>query len=415
MKHYVIIGGSIAGINCVEGIRSVDPQGEITVVTSEAHSNYGRPLISYYLEEKTDIEHMSYRGADFCEKNNCTVYHSVTAESIDSAAKTVALSDGRTLPYDALCVAAGSAPFVPRFEGLETVTNCYTFTTLSDALALEKAVDKTSRVLIIGGGFIGLKCAEGLAGRAGEITVCDLAGFVMSSILDAECAPLLEKRLTDNGIRLLMGDSATGFEGNTARMKSGGAIDFDVLVIAIGTRPNTSLIANAGGSVGRGVQVDDHMHTSLPDIWAAGDCVECTDITTGETSLLSILPNAAMQGRCAGINMAGGDSVFDKGIRMNSIGFFGMHIMTAGTYFTPQQGGEVYTDMREDQCKKLFIKGGVLTGFILIDDVERAGIYTSLIRERTPLDAIDFEAVKKEPSLLPFGREYRSKKLGGTV
>ena len=175
MKRYVIIGGSIAGINCVEGIRSVDPDGEITVVSGEKVSNYGRPLISYYLEGKTDWEHMRYRGADFYERNRVRVLHGVTAEQIKPTEKTVSLSNGETLPYDALCVCVGSSPFSPKFDGLKTVKNRFFFTTMEDALNLEKLVTPSSKVLIIGAGFIGLKCAEGLAGRAGEITVCDLA------------------------------------------------------------------------------------------------------------------------------------------------------------------------------------------------------------------------------------------------
>jgi NAD(P)H-nitrite reductase large subunit len=134
------------------------------------------------------------------------------------------------------------------------------------------------------------------------------------------------------------------------------------------------------------------------------------DISAGEAGVLAVLPNASLQGRCAGVNMAGGSEVFDKGIKMNSIGFFGLHIMSAGTYTEP-----VYTEITEQSCKKLFARDGVLTGFILLGDVHRAGIYTSLIRERTPLESIRFDQVKQDPSLLPFGRSYRAKKLGGAV
>ena len=410
MKRYVIIGGSIAGINCVEGIRSVDPDGEITVVSGEKVSNYGRPLISYYLEGKTDWEHMRYRGADFYERNRVRVLHSVKAEQIKPTEKIVSLSNGDTLPYDALCVCTGSSPFSPKFEGLKTVKNRFFFTTMEDALNLEKLVTPSSKVLIIGAGFIGLKCAEGLAGRAGEITVCDLAPHAMSASLDEDSAQILERHLEQNGIRLLLGDTAERFDKNVAYLKSGKTVPFDVLVIAIGVRPNTALVKDAGGSVNKGVLVGETMKTSLPDVWAAGDCVECTDITTDETGVLAILPNAAMQGRCAGINMAGGSTVFDQGIKMNSIGFFGLHIMTAGSYTET-----AYAEITGTGCKKLFVKDGVLTGFILVGDVRRAGIYTSLIRNRTPLDRIDFDAVKREPSLLPFGKNWRAQKLGGVV
>ena len=410
MKRFVIIGGSIAGINCVEGIRSVDPDGEITVVSGEKVSNYGRPLISNYLEGKTDWEHMRYRGADFYERNRVRVLHGITAEQIKPTEKTMSLSNGETLPYDALCVCTGSSPFVPDFDGLKTVKNRFSFTTMADAVNLETLVDKSSKVLIIGAGFIGLKCAEGLAGRAGEITVCDLAPHAMSASLDEDSAPILERHLEQNGIQLLLGDTAERFDKNVAYLKSGKTVPFDVLVIAIGVRPNTALVREAGGSVNRGILVGETMKTSLPDVWAAGDCVECTEITTGETGVLAILPNAAMQGRCAGINMAGGSAVFDRGMKMNSIGFFGLHIMSAGSCTD-----NAYAEITETGCKKLFVKDGVLTGFILVGDVRRAGIYTSLIRNRTPLDSIDFDAVKREPSLLPFGKNWRAQKLGGVV
>ena len=409
MKKYVIIGGSIAGVSCVEGIRSIDPEGEITVITSEAHSNYGRPLISYYLEGKTDLVRMSWRGADFFERNGVTVLHEVSVTKLDPEGQKLTLSTGAALPYDEVCLCTGSYPFSPKFEGLEPVEKRFFFTTLADALALEKAVDRLTKVLIIGAGFIGLKCAEGLRDRAGSVTVCDLAKHAMSANLDADCAPILEKHLEANGLRLMLGDTVVRFEGQRAVMQSGKIVDFDVLVIAIGTRPNSALAAQAGAKVNRGILVDEAMRTSLPGVFA-GDCTESMDISAGEPGLLAVLPNASLQGRCAGVNMAGGSDTFRKGIKMNSIGFFGLHIMSAGTYTEP-----VYTEITEQGCKKLFARDGVLTGFILLGDVHRAGIYTSLIREKTPLDSIRFDEVKLDPSLLPFGRSYRAKKLGGAV
>ena len=188
MKRYIIIGNGIAAAGCVEGIRSVDRESGITVISGEEHPVYCRPLISYYLEGKTDREKMNYRAADFYEKAGCDVLYGVKAVDIDAENGRVKTDDGAELAYSALCVAAGSAPFVPPFEGLETVKDQFSFMTLDDALALEAAVTKTSRVLIVGAGLIGLKCAEGLRDRAGKIIVCDLADRVLSSILDADCA-----------------------------------------------------------------------------------------------------------------------------------------------------------------------------------------------------------------------------------
>ena len=180
MKRYVIIGGGIAGVSCVEGIRSADPEGSITIVCAEANSNYGRPLISYYLERKTDLTKMSYRAPDFYEKNGARVLYGVSVTEIHPESSTVLLSDGTSLPYDSICVATGSTPFVPPMDGLDSVTNKYSFLTLDDALSLEKELDKDARVLIVGAGLIGLKCAEGIFGRVKDITVCDLADRVLS-------------------------------------------------------------------------------------------------------------------------------------------------------------------------------------------------------------------------------------------
>lgn len=287
--------------------------------------------------------------------------------------------------------------------------------TIDDTLALENAITPDSKVLIIGAGLIGLKCAEGIAGRASQITVCDLADRVLSSILDDECASMMQMHLEKHGIKFLLGDTAISFNKNTAMMKSGKSVEFDVLVLAVGVQANTSLFKDLGGEVNRGIIVNDKMETSISNIYAAGDCTEGNDISCNQKRVLALLPNAYMQGHCAGVNIAGGDSVFDNAIPMNSIGFFGLHAMTAGSYFTTDDGGEMYEEKSENSIKRLYIKDGYLTGFIIIGDVDRAGIYTSLIREKTPLKEVDVELLKKNPSLAIFFPKTRRKKLGGVI
>ena len=152
------------------------------------------------------------------------------------------------------------------------------------------------------------------------------------------------------------------------------------------------------------------LRTSLPSVYAAGDCAEGFDASTGTKRVLAILPNAYMQGRTAGINMAGGDAVFDSAIPMNSIGFFGLHVMTAGSC-----DGEMTEEKTDEGLKRFFTRNGRLTGFMLIGNTDRAGIYTSLVREKTPLDSIDFELTKKMASSLIFSPEIRRKKFGGVV
>ena len=415
MAEYVIVGNGVAAVGCIEGIRSVDRTTPIAVISEETHPVYGRPLISYYLEGKSKLEKMNYRPADFYEANNCRVLYGRRAVSIDREAKSVLLDDGSALPYTAVCVAAGSSPFVPPIPGLETVPARFSFMTLDDALALEKAIGRDSRVLIVGAGLIGLKCAEGLRARVGSIAVCDLAPRVLSSILDDACAAMMQERLEANGIRLMLGDTVAEFKGGHAMMKSGAMVDFDVLVMAVGVRANTALVKDIGGEVNRGILVDERMRTSLPDLYAAGDCTEGMDASLGARRVLAILPNAYLQGHAAGVNMAGGREVFDKAIPMNSIGFFGLHAITAGSYFGPDEGGELYEEKGDGFLKRLFTRDGLLTGYILIGQVERAGIYTSLIRERVPLNTVNFELLKKAPTLFAYSQNQRRNMLGGVV
>lgn len=415
MSEYVIIGNGVAATSCIEGIRSVDKSSKITIISEENHPVYCRPLISYYLEGKTTLDKMNYRDKNFYEANGCQVFYGRRAEKIDCSSKSVLLDDGTSVPYTSVCVATGSSPFVPPFSGLDTVKNKFSFMTLDDTLALEKALEEDSRVLIVGAGLIGLKCAEGICENVGSITVCDLAPRVLSSILDDGCARVMQNKLEEHGIKFMLGDTVAEFSENRAFMKSGKSVDFDILVMAVGVRGNVSLIKDIGGDTNRGIIVNERMQTSLSDVYAAGDCTEGMDISFGGRRVLAILPNAYMQGHTAGVNMAGGIEVFDKAIPMNSIGFFGLHAITAGSYFGSDEGGEMYEEKGDGTLKRLFVRDGVLTGFILIGQVERAGIYTSLIREKVPLESIDFETMKKIPTLFAYSKNYRGQILGGVV
>lgn len=411
MSEYVIIGNGTAAVGCIEGIRSTDPHSPITVISGEEHHVYSRPLISYYLEGKTDLEKMLYRPKDFYEKNKVKLIFG-RAVKLDQKKHTVTLSDKKKLSFDKLCLCTGSSPFVPAFQGLDTVKRSFTFMTLDDSLALEKALTKKSRVLIVGAGLIGLKCAEGILHRVSSVTVCDLADRVLSSILDKDCAQVMQSHLEAQGIRFLLGDTAVRFKSDTAFMKSGAEVGFDVLVLAVGVRAETALAQQAGAETGRGIVIDPKMQTTLPDIYAAGDCSEGYDSSTDTNRVLAILPNAYMQGRCAGVNMAGGEGSLNDLIPMNSIGFFGLHCATAGAY---PKDAEIIENKAESSVRRLYIKDDKLAGFILIGDVNRAGIYTSLVREKTSLSDLDMQSLAQSPSLLIFSKTVRKQKLGGVV
>ena len=181
-------------------------------------------------------------------------------------------------------------------------------------------------------------------------------------------------------------------------------------MVAVGVRPNTELVKESGGEVNRGIVVDKGMRTSIKDVYAAGDCAEGYDSSVGSGRILALLPNAYFQGSVAGVNMAGGMAVHDDAIPMNAIGFFETHVLTAGVY-----EGECLEEVSAAAYKKLFLKEGRLVGFILINDFLRAGIYTSMIRNKTPLAEVDFELLKNRPQLLAFSAEERKQMLAQRV
>ncbi len=407
---YVILGDSTAGIAAVEGIRSVDKAGEITIVSEEAYAAYGRPLISYYLAGATDLERMRSRPADFYQRNGVQVRRQIRAERIDAEQRIVRLGDGSALQYDRLLVATGSRPFTPPMRGMEGVYPCFHFLRLDDALALEKALSPTKKVLIVGAGLIGLKCFEGIAARVQSVAIVDMADRVLPSVLDERGGRLVGKQLQERGAQLYLADSVAEFRGNTAILQSGRCIDFDILVVAVGVRPNAELVQEAGGEVARGIVTDDRQQTSLPDIYAAGDCCESYDVSCGKRRVLALLPNAYRQGFCAGVNMAGGCAHFDRAIPLNAVGLFGTSILTAGSYI-----GEGYTEEGVNSYKKLFVQAGVLKGFILINRPERAGIYTSLVQEETLLSEEELQRLRRDPTLLVFSALARKKKLAQEV
>lgn len=406
--NYVIIGNSAAAVGTIEGIRQIDKTGKITVISDEKHHTYSRPLISYWLMGKVTDKNIYYRSADFYEKNGVETILGCKAVKIDPAAKNVVLSDGSLVPYDKLMNATGSKPFVPPMNGMEKIASCHTFMSYDSVRAIRSEIKEGARVLIIGAGLIGLKAAEALSAYKADITVVDMADRILPSILDVRAGSIMMKHIESKGIRFVLGTSVDEFSEHSAKLKNGDEVDFDMVVIAVGVRPNTELVSEAGGKVDRGIICDLTQKTSLDDVYAAGDCTVSHDSSSDSDKILALLPNAYMQGEVAGRNMAGAETKYENAIPMNAIGFFGLHIITAGSY-----DGEEYAEENGNNYKKLVFRDGLLKGFILMGDVKRAGIYTSMIKERIPLQDVDMDMLKNRPQMMMFGKARREEKLGG--
>lgn len=405
--NYVIIGNSAAAVGTISGIREIDPNGKITVISDEKYHTYSRPLISYWLQGKVTDKNIYYRDPDFYEKNGVETVFGKKVTKINTDGKTVVLDDGISVPYDKLMVATGSKPFVPPMNGLDKV-HYHTFMSYDSVKAIRSEIKPNMRVLIIGAGLIGLKAAEALSAYSAQITVVDMADRILPSILDVRAGVKMQKHIEKQGVRFILGTSADELTEHSAKLKNGVTVDFDMLIIAVGVRPNTELISDAGGKVERGIITDNTQKTTLNDVYAAGDCTVSHDASSDSDKILALLPNAYMQGEVAGRNMAGRENYYVNAIPMNAIGFFGLHIITAGSY-----DGEEFIDETENTYKKLVFRDNTLKGYILMGDVKRAGIYTSMIKERIDLGDVDMEMLKDRPQMMMFGKERREEKLGG--
>ncbi|MDR2192408.1 MAG: FAD-dependent oxidoreductase [Endomicrobium sp.] len=411
---YVIIGNSAAGINAVDAVRSKDKKADITIISNEEFPAYGRPLISYYLSGKIKPEFMNYRDDDFYTSRNIELLLNCEAEKLDVENKKVITSLGKQISYDKLLLATGSVPFIPPIKELASQDNVFTFLTYKESRRLKEKITKKSKVVIAGAGLIGLKAAEGLFGQVAKITVIDLADRVMASVLDKTAASLIQSRIEQNDIDFKLGVSVSEVEGGNsvsrAILSNGESLECDILIIAVGVRPNVKLAKDAGLKVARGIVVDEFMQTSREDIYAAGDCVESLDMLSNENKILALWPNASQQGETAGLNMAAGNKEkAPVAFAMNAISFFGLQLISAGIIGEADKNS--IFDIEANKLRRLNIVDDRLVGYVLINDQQRAGIYTALINDKTKLSTLEYDIKAKDIGLSVYPKESRICKI----
>ncbi|RQD77993.1 MAG: NAD(P)/FAD-dependent oxidoreductase, partial [Candidatus Syntrophonatronum acetioxidans] len=206
MNEYLIIGNSAAATGAIEGIRTVDKKGEITVLSEEPHLCYSRPLISYFLAGKVDGEKLIYRGWDFYQRNNVKLYLGRKVIKLDSPKKIVEMEGNGEFSYKKLLIATGSSPLTPPVKGTGKKGQHF-FYTLNDVYDLKENIKEGESAVIVGGGLIGLKAAEALSLKGLKVTVVERAPYLLSSILNQVSAAILEERIRNSGIRVIVNNT----------------------------------------------------------------------------------------------------------------------------------------------------------------------------------------------------------------
>lgn len=414
---YVIIGNSVAAVGAMRAIRALDRDGDITVISRERYQAYGRPLISYLLGGLINEKRMAYLPPDFYESNRIKLLLESEAVNVDTGKNLVTLKNGEKIKYDRLLLATGGDPFVPPIEGLKGKERVFTFTTWDDAVKLKAVAAEIEHAVIIGGGLIGLKAAEGLQLLGKKVTIIELADRVLSAAFDKPAGRIIARKMQANGINVITEETVTTINGtgsaiSSVTLQSGETLACDTVVVAIGVRPAAAFLANSDIRVNRGVVVNDHMQTSVSTVYAAGDVAEASDFFSGQKNPMPIWPDAYIQGDVAGTDMAGGEKTYAGGLAMNSIEFFKVPTISMGITNPAEDGGfEVLTFQdAENYCyRKVVLKEKRLVGAVLVGVVDRAGIFSGLIREKVDVTRFRDELLAPDFGFVKLPRQLRDK------
>ena len=419
--NYTIIGNSAAAIGAVEAIRGHDRRGEIVVVSKEPHRVYSRPLITYLLAGQIAEDHMFYREKDFYRRKKIRTLLENEVEAIQPKQRRLLLKSGETLNFEQLLIAVGGSPIVPQVEGVH-LKGVFTFMTWDDAEEMRRYMEEYSieSVVVIGGGLIGLKAAEAFMGLGLQVTVVELMDRILSVTFDKRASEIVERQLKSRGIRLITENTVEKILGNHNRvegviLKDQRGINCQMVVFGIGVLPNINLVKDTSIRFDKGIQVDDHMETNISGIYAAGDVVEIPDVLQETVRPIAIWPNAYRQGWIAGSNMAGIPKRYEGSFAMNSIDMCGIPTISVGMIQASGNGFKILQqlDRKKESYRKIILRDGVIVGAIFVGEIDRAGIYTGLIRERIDVSGFKDILLREDFGLISLPKEYRKHLVRG--
>lgn len=321
MNPILVIGGSDAGISAALRIKEIDPKAPVTVMATDAYPNFSICGLPFYLSgEVTDWRTLAHRTVEEITKHGIDLLLDHKALAIDPRAKQVQArsSDGNNhrIGYGKLLIATGAESAKPPIEGLEN-PGVFFLRWMDDSFAVKRFIDQEnpSRVVVIGGGYIGLEMADALTHKGMAVTLLEFAPEVLTT-LDPELGALIRAELQSKGVRVITGQAVQRISRNgdclSVQTAAGNTVTADMVLVAAGARPSTELAQTAGIGFGAGnaIQVDRRMATEKADIWAAGDCVQTWHRMLERHVYMPLGTTAHKQGRVAGENMLGGDCEF---------------------------------------------------------------------------------------------------------
>ncbi|MFH1980667.1 MAG: FAD-dependent oxidoreductase [Pseudomonadota bacterium] len=386
---FVIIGNGIAGVCAAEAIRSEDAKGDITIIGDETFPPYSRPMISHVLDGSQPHGKLPVRSERFYEDLEITPLLGQRATGIDVDNRQVFFADGRRVDFDRLLIAAGADPRPVAAEGLD-LKHIFYMRTQDHVKQQVAALDGARRAVVLGGGLVGFKAAYGLLKRGLSVTMLITSGYPLSMQVDPTAGKMILDELVRHGLTVEVGASVSAFEGNgrvqAAVTDTGNRIPCDLVIIGKGVLPVRDFIPRDRIEVDLGIVVDERLQTSAPGIYAAGDVAESVDIARGCRWVNALWPEAANQGRVAGLNMAGRSVAFPGSLSRNVMRVFGLDVLTVGNANpAPDSGCRILDTTDSGRYRRMVFKDDLLVGAVMINGIEQGGVLRALIENRIPI------------------------------
>ncbi|MEF8730315.1 MAG: nitrite reductase large subunit NirB [Accumulibacter sp.] len=389
-KRLVMVGNGMAGVRTLEELLKLAPaEYEITVFGAEPHPNYNRILLSPVLAGEMSIQDIVLNDHAWYAQHGIRLHLGKKVERIDRLRRRVVADDGTAADYDRLLLATGSNPFILPIPGND-LPGVISYRDIADTDAMIDAAQRHRHAVVIGGGLLGLEAANGLKLRGMDVTVIHLADWLLERQLDETAGRMLQRSLEDRGLKFLLGKQTemliSGESGRVAvvRLKDGLELPAQLVVMAVGIRPNTALAEAAGLHCHRGIVVSDTMQTYDPRIYAVGECVAHRGIAYGLVAPLF------EQGKVAANHLANhGIGRYTGSLTSTKLKVTGIDLFSAGDFFGGKDSEEItLNDAAGGVYKKLVIRDNRLVGGVLYGDTADGPWYFQLLRDRQDIHEI---------------------------